>query len=107
MMLFDAVIDALELCPDGDPRWLDAAVAAVSSGGGWGRSEMRHVLLVVRQDYVIEAAESRRIRDVVAEVPEQAELRDVTLTPSELAAAVTSVLETLRVYRAVLDSTAE
>jgi hypothetical protein len=31
---------------------------------------MRHVLLVVRQDYVIEPRESRTIRDAMAKVAE-------------------------------------
>jgi hypothetical protein len=66
---------------------------------------MRHTLLVARQDYFIEPRESRIIVDTVAEVPERAELRDVTLTPRELAEAATSVLQILQAYRAALDST--
>lgn len=104
MMLFNAVTDALERSPEGDSRWLEAAVQALSSASGWGQSEMRHMLLVVHQDYVIEPRESRTIGKTVAEVPERAELRDVTLAPRELAEAVTSVLQMLRSYRAALDS---
>lgn len=104
MMLFNAVTDALERSPEGDSRWLEAAVQALSSASGWRQSEMRHMLLVVRQDYVIEPRESRTIGKTVAEVPERAELRDVTLAPRELAEAVTSVLQMLRSYRAALDS---
>lgn len=104
MMLFNAVTDALERSPEGDSRWLEAAVQALSSAGSWGQSEMRHMLLVVRQDFVIEPRESRTIGRTVAEVPERAELRDVTLAPRDLAAAVTSVLQILQSYRAALDS---
>lgn len=106
MMLFNAVTDALEDSRKGDSRWLGAAVEALSSASGWAQSEMRHTLLVVRQDYVIEPRESRIIRDAVARVPERAELRDVTLSPGELAEAVTSVLQIVQSYRAALDSTA-
>jgi hypothetical protein len=31
MMLFDAVIDAMEDSPEGDSRWLDAAVEVLAS----------------------------------------------------------------------------
>jgi hypothetical protein len=94
----------LESSGEGDSRWLDAAVVALSSAGGWGQSEMRRVLLDVRQDYVLEAVESRAIGKVVAGVPERAELRDVMLSPTELAEAVTSVLQILQNYRAALNS---
>jgi hypothetical protein len=104
MMLFNAVTDALERSPEADSRWLDAAVQALSSASGWGQSELRHILLDVRQDYVIEPRESRTIGKTVAEVPERAELRDVTLAPRDLAAAVTAVLQILQSYRAALDS---
>jgi hypothetical protein len=72
MMLFTAVTDTLERSREGDSRWLDAAVEAVSSSDGWGRSEMRHTLLVVRQDYIIEPNESRTVEVAVAQVPERA-----------------------------------
>lgn len=105
MMLFTAVTDTLERSREGDSRWLDAAVEALSSCDGWGQSEMRHTLLVVRQDYIIEPSESRTIGVVVAQVPERAELRDATLAPKELAVAVTSVLQVLQTYRAALTTT--
>jgi hypothetical protein len=65
---------------------------------------MRHVLLVVRQEYVIEPRECRTIRDAMAKVAERAQLRDLTLTPSDLGEAVTSVLQILQAYRAALES---
>lgn len=104
MMLYRAVTDALERSREGDSRWLEAAVMALSAAGGWGRSEMRHLLLVVRQDYVLEPGESRVIEKAVFEVPERTELRDVTLSPAELAEAVTSVLQILQSYRAALNA---
>ncbi len=107
MMLFTAVTDRLERSREGDSRWLDAAVEALSSCDGWGQSEMRHTLLVVRQDYIIEPSESRTIGVAVAQVPERAEMRDATLAPKELATAVTSVLQVLQTYRAALTTTGE
>lgn len=104
MMLFNAVIDALERSAEGDPHWLDAAVAVMASANGWAQSEMRRVLLVVRQDFVLERSESLTIGEAVATVAERPELRDVTLTPRELGEAVTSVLQILQAYRAELES---
>ena len=66
MLLFMAVSDTLEETPEGDTSWLDAAVDAMASddgpGDGWGRSEMRHALLTVRQDNELDRRE-RRILD--------------------------------------------
>lgn len=104
MMLFNAVTDALERSSEGDSRWLEAAVKSLSSTNGWGQSELRRILLVIRQDYAVEPEESRSIRDAVVEVPERAELRDLVLPPAELAEAVTSVLQILQTYRAALNA---
>jgi hypothetical protein len=104
MMLFNAVTDALERSSEGDSRWLEAAVKALSSTTGWGQSELRCILLVIRQDYEVEPKESHTIGKAVVEVPERAELRDVILPPAELAEAVTSVLQILQTYRAVLNA---
>ncbi|MGH3366207.1 MAG: hypothetical protein ACRDOY_03295 [Nocardioidaceae bacterium] len=104
MMLFRAVTDALQRSREGDSRWLEAAVQALSSAGGWGQSEMRHLLLVVCQDYGVEPGERRTIEDAVFEVPERADLCDVMLSPAELAEAVTSVLQILQTYRAALNA---
>ena len=102
MMLFSAVADALERSSEGDSRWLGAAVEALSSTAGWGQSELRHVLVVIHQDYEVEPRESRIIENAVDDLPERAELRDVVLPPEELADAVTSVLQALQAYRAAL-----
>ena len=53
---------------EGDSRWLDAAVEVMSVAGGWAQSEMRHTLLVVCQDYVIEPGKSAPSGMPVAEV---------------------------------------
>lgn len=105
MMLFIAVTDALERSGEGESRWLDAAVEALPSADRWGQSEMRHTLLTIRQDYILEPGERDTIGIAVAQVPERAELRDCPLPPRELAMAVTSVLEILQSYRAALMAT--
>lgn len=105
MMLFTAVTDVLERSHEGDSRWLDAGVDTLSSTDGWGQSEMRHTLLAIRQDYLIEPGERDTIGIAAAQIPERVELRDGTLQPRELAMAVTSVLQSLQSYRAALMAT--
>ncbi len=102
IMLFSAVIDALEDSAAGDSRWLEAAVETLPSTEGWGRAELCHTLRTARQDYEVEPAESRQILRVVASA-EQVELGDTTLAGDELAEAVMSVLRAVRGYRAALD----
>lgn len=102
MMVFTTVTDTLQRSHEADSRWLDAAVETLSATDGWGQSEMRHTLVAIRQDYVLEAGECDTIEIAVAQVPERAELRDCPLPPKELAMAVTSVLQTLQGYRATL-----
>ena len=104
VMLFGAVTDALERSSEGDSRWLGAAVTALTTATGWGQSELRRTLLDIRQNYAVEAEESRTVRDAVVDVPERAELRDAVLPPEELAEAVTSVLQVLRTYRLALNA---
>ena len=106
MMLFNAVTDELERSDEGDARWLDAAVEAMSTATGWGQSEMGRVLAVVRQDYVIDSSECRAIDEAVSKVSKRTELRDAMLPPAELAEAVTSVIQMLHAYRAALASIA-
>ena len=104
MLLFMFVTDTLEQTPEGDSSWLDAAVGAITAHDGWGRSEMRHTLLAIRQDYDLGRSERRTIDQVTAAVPERAELPDTRLGATDLAAAVTSVLQVLHTYRSVLDT---
>lgn len=101
-MLFGAVVDALERSGEGDSTWLDAAVEALASSDGWGQSAMRHTLVVISQDYVVEPSEDRAIAGAVAGVPERIDLRDLTPPTPDLAEVVRSVLQALHRYRAAL-----
>jgi hypothetical protein len=105
MMVFTTVTDTLERSLEGDSRWLDAAVETLSSADGWGKSEMGHTLLAIRQDYVLDPGERDTIGIAVAKVPERAQLRDSTLPPKELAMAVTSALQTVQKYRTATTGT--
>ncbi|OMH25126.1 hypothetical protein BKD30_06575 [Tersicoccus phoenicis] len=96
--LFMAVTDAVEEALPGDESWLDAAIAVLRETGDPGRTELRHVLDVVDQDYVVPDPERRRLRRALAEFPPEPgwveladrpreELRDRVLAVLEVAAA--------------------
>ena len=88
--LFDAVTDALE---QGGDEWLDAATGTLASAPEQARYCMRDVLVDVLQDYDLSDGEQRRLRRLIRNVPERAELPDLDLSPEQLAAAVVEVLE--------------
>ncbi len=88
--LFVAVTDALE---DGDDEWLDAATDTFASAPEQARYSLRDVLRDVLQDFGLSDNEQRRLRRLIRDIPERAELHDLDLPPEQLAAAVLEVLE--------------
>ena len=51
------------------------------------------VLTAVLQDYELSAGDQRRLRGLIADVPERAELAELDLPPEQMATAVLDVLE--------------
>ena len=88
--LFDAVTDALE---DGGDEWLDAVIDTFASAPEEARYCLRDVLTAVLQDYELSDGDQRRLRRLIRDVPERAELPDLDLPPEQLATAVLDVLE--------------
>ncbi|GAA4403000.1 hypothetical protein GCM10023168_14120 [Fodinibacter luteus] len=88
--MFLAVTDALE---DGEDDWLGAIADTFASAPEHARYCLRDVLLAVLQDYDLSDDEQRRVRRLIREVPERAELHDLDLPPEEMATAVLDVLE--------------
>lgn len=93
----------LEESAEEDSRWLDAAVAALSSADEAGRCTMRDVLAAIDQDYQLLTRERRVLRAAVDGVPARPELRDLQLSQHELGDAVMSVLDVCRAYRLALE----
>ena len=93
--LFDAVTDALE---DGGDEWLDAASGAFASAPEQAKYCMRDVLEGVLQDYELSDAEQKRLRRLVRDVPERAELRDLGLSGEQLVTVVLEVLKGVNQY---------
>lgn len=88
--MFVAVTDALEV---GDDDWLAAASDTFASAPEQVRYCLRDVLTSVLQDYVLSDGEQRRVRRLIRDVPERAELHDLDLPPEEMATAILDVLE--------------
>ena len=88
--LFVAVTDAIE---SGDDEWLDAVIDTFASAPEEARYCLRDVLTSVLQDYELTDGDQRRLRRLIREVPERAELPDLDLPPEQLATAVLDVLE--------------
>lgn len=102
--LFGAVVDALE---GGDDEWIDAAAATMASAPEQARCCLRDVLRDVRQDYEVSDAEQKRLRGLVRDVPERADLRDLELEGGQLAKAVREVLEGVNQYLDAYDEIVE
>ena len=102
--LFGAVVDALE---GGDDEWIDAAAATMASAPEQARCCLRDVLRDVRQDYEVSDAEQKRLRGLVRDVPERADLRDLELEGEQLAKAVLEVLEGVNQYLDAYDEIIE
>ena len=88
--LFVAVTDAIE---NGGDEWLDAVIDTFASAPEEARYCLRDVLTSVLQDYELTDGDQRRLRRLIREVPERAELPDLDLPPEQLATAVLDVLE--------------
>jgi len=102
--LFGAVVDALE---GGNDEWIDAAAATMASAPEQARCCLRDVLRDVRQDYEVSDAEQKRLRGLVRDVPERADLRDLELEGGQLAKAVREVLEGVNQYLDAYDEIIE
>jgi hypothetical protein len=72
MMLFMMICDEVESAVEEDASWLDRALSVASTCGPLARLDLLGVLKSVASDYRLEAAESDRIRAVVAGDPEAA-----------------------------------
>lgn len=102
MMLFCLVTDELEVADEDDSRWLDAAVAVLTTADEAGRCTMRDVLLAIDHDYHLGRAERAAVRSATASVPDRAEMRDLELPPAEMTDSVLSVLAACTDYRDAL-----
>lgn len=105
MLLFSSVTDALEESSAADQRWLDSAIDVLDlpDSADPARSEMRHVLAEVDNDYDLPPEERRRLRRATEDVPKGPEPADMLdLTADELADWVHAILRAWNHYEDVL-----
>jgi len=93
MALFNRVVDELEAAPEGDTRWLDAAIEVLESADEAGRCDLRDVLVTVDKEYHLARRERATLRAAIVAVPPRPELPDLRLEPAELAELVLSALD--------------
>lgn len=98
MMLFNLVADAID---GGDPEgsaWLDAAQELVARSGEPAAPEVRNALESIREGYQLDEDESRRLRTVVARIPERAPLHELELSAAELTEEILAILGACNAY---------
>ena len=104
--MYDAVTDALE---QGGDEWLAAATDTFPSVPDEARYCLRDVLTATLRAYELTHDEERRLRRLIRDVPERAELPDLDLSPQQLATAIFDVLDGviqyLDAYDEILDLT--
>lgn len=105
MLLYNAVVDELEVCDGDDSRWLDAALQVMAVADDAVRCELRDVLRVVDKEYDISKRERSHLRAEVAEVPARAELRDLAAEPDELVETAMSLVDGCVAYINAVDCT--
>ena len=102
--LFEAVTDALE---EGGDEWLHALVDTFASAPEEARYCVRDVVASVLQDYDLSGSDQRRLRRLISDIPERAELPDLDLPPYQMASAVVDVLEGVIQYIDAYEETIE
>jgi hypothetical protein len=99
-LLYDAVTDAVEESPEDDSAWLDAALHTLSHVGPHAAPVLREVLRSVPDAHELGKDERRRLRAGIADVPDQGELVDQSLSDEELTVTLIQVLEACNTYAA-------
>lgn len=103
MELFTVVTDSLEDSEEDDPRWLDAALAVLATADEPTRYELRDVLADLNNDYRLPSGERSRLRAAIAAIPARAQLKDLELSPAELADHGLAILIACNAYEAALE----
>lgn len=101
-LLYDAVTDAVEESAADDSAWLDAALHTLRTAGPRAALVMRQVVGSVPEAYELGKDELRRLRAGIADLPDQGELVDQSLTDEELKVTLIEVLEACNAYAAEL-----
>lgn len=104
MLMFDAMVDALEESAEGDEAWLDAVFDVLADCGPDARRVIRRLLLEVNDDFTTDPRESRRIAEELRTGTETAEEFHAGLGEDRRAQAAV-ILEVLRAvahYRRLL-----
>ncbi|MBK7623294.1 MAG: hypothetical protein IPJ14_11715 [Kineosporiaceae bacterium] len=107
MLLFLLITDELEDGPD-DEAWLDAALQVEAQATGAGRDAVRLALAVIEQDFGLDRAAARRIRERIGTTKPLPSWQDLLPeAPDDATAAILQVLTTFNAYDDALDLPAD
>lgn len=99
-LVFNEITDTLEDCED---HWVSAVADTFASATEEAKYALRDALKDILDDYNLTPEEQHRVRRLIRDVPERAELRDLDLPPPALATAIVEILESIIRFRDALD----
>jgi hypothetical protein len=102
MLLFNAVVDAVETCDEDDPAWLDAADQVLQTASGEARQALLHTLSTIASDYHLPHHEARRIRHLLGDAEPPDWPSHDQPEPAQAAATILAVVHTVAAYHQVL-----
>lgn len=102
MGLFCAVTDALQGGPEGDSRWLDAALTVLAQADERAACVLGDVLMAVDQDFLIKPVDHRKIKSALASIAGHADPGDPQLRSPQLREYVMSVIAIHQAYDGAL-----
>ncbi|HQF96469.1 MAG TPA: hypothetical protein PLS46_20035 [Microthrixaceae bacterium] len=98
--LFTEIVDILEDCED---HWVAAVADVFAAAQEQARFALRDVLNDILQDFSLTDDEQRRVRHLIRDIPQRAELCDLDLDLQARASAIFEILEAVIIFRDGLD----
>lgn len=102
MLLFGAVTDAMEACPEDDTAWLDAAEQAMGTASDDARQVLLYTLWAIANDYQLQPHEARRIRTMVGDTEPPDWSRQEQPDPAIAVPAILDIVHTFATYQQAL-----
>lgn len=100
MLLFNLMTDELE--DSDDEGWLDAAVDVLDEVSEAAATDVKHILALIGDEYLLNRYEARRVRQVLVGHLEPMEVRDIVAGATALAPRILALLEAFSAYRRAL-----
>lgn len=99
-LVFTEITETLEDCED---HWVSALADTFAGATPDAKFALRDVLTDILDDYNLTQEEQHRVRRLIRDVPERAELTDLDLAPPAMATAILEILDSIISFRDALD----